>query len=92
MTFSQPKIATVAIGIIQLIDTAHTIYSIVSNAMDAVEQSNTDDAGHEKKAWVLAYAKNVVLALGQNWDELVEEISKFIDQIKLAYNAIKVLF
>lgn len=91
MTFSQPKIATVAIGIIQLIDTAHTIYSIVSNAMDAVEQSNTDDAGHDKKAWVLAYTKNVVLALGENWDALVDKVSLFIDQVKAAYNAVKVL-
>lgn len=92
MTNVQPKIAIVAVGIIQAIQSAHTIYSIVANAMDAVEKSNSDQSGEDKKAWVLAYAKNIVVALGDNWDNLYEKVSLFIDQLKSAYNAVKVLF
>lgn len=92
MTISQPKIASVAIGIIQTFQTAQAIYTIVANTMDAVESQKSEEPGHQKKAWVLAYVKSVTIALGENWDELAEEISKFIDQIKLAYNSIKVLF
>ena len=68
------------------------MYSIVANAMDAVEKANSEQSGADKKAWVLAYAKNVVVALGDNWDDLAGKVSIFIDQLKSAYNSVKVLF
>lgn len=92
MTTAQPKISIVAIGIIQAIQAAHAVYSIVASAMDSVEKANSEQSGADKKAWVLAYAKNVVVALGDNWDDLAEKISVFIDQLKSAYNSAKVLF
>lgn len=92
VTISQPKISIVAIGIIQAIQTAHTVYTIVANAMDSVEKANAEQSGTDKKAWVLAYAKNVVVALGENWDDLAEKVSLFIDQLKSAYNSVKALF
>ncbi|MFW2000691.1 hypothetical protein [Acinetobacter ursingii] len=92
MTKAQPKISIVAIGIIQAIQAAHAVYSIVANAMDSVEKANSEQSGADKKAWVLAYAKNVVVALGDNWDDLADKVSVFIDQLKSAYNTVKVLF
>ncbi|MFW1924806.1 hypothetical protein [Acinetobacter ursingii] len=92
MSTSQPKISIVAIGIIQAIQAAHAVYSIVANAMDAVEKANSEQSGADKKAWVLAFAKNVVVALGDNWDDLAGKVSIFIDQLKSAYNSVKVLF
>ncbi|MCU4483644.1 hypothetical protein [Acinetobacter ursingii] len=92
MSTSQPKISIVAIGIIQAIQAAHAVYSIVAATMDSVEKANSEQSGAAKKAWVLAYAKNVVVALGDNWDDLAGKVSIFIDQLKSAYNSVKVLF
>lgn len=91
MNTAVTKISTVAIGIIQAIEAGRMIYTIVANAMDSIESQGTTH-GADKKTWVLAYAKNVVLALGENWDTLVEEISIFIDTVKAAYNVVKGLF
>lgn len=91
MNTAVTKISTVAIGIIQAIEAGQMIYTIVANAMDSIESQATTH-GADKKIWVLAYAKNVVLALGENWDELVKEISIFIDTVKAAYNVVKGLF
>ncbi|MBK0062605.1 MULTISPECIES: hypothetical protein [unclassified Acinetobacter] len=92
MSNSQTKISTVAIGIIQAMQTVHAIYTVVANAMDAAEKANSGQSGADKKLWVLAYARDVVLAMGDNWDELLEKVSTFIDQLKSAYNTVKVLF
>ena len=86
------KISTIAIGIIQAMQTAQALYIVVAKAMDSVESTNADKSGGDKKAWVMAYAKNIVLALGDKWDELESKVSLFIDQLKSAYNAAKVLF
>ena len=85
------QISTVAIGIIQAMQTAHAIYSIVATAMDSVEAQGTT-TGTEKKAWVMAYAKSIIQALGEHWDSLEQSISQFIDQLKTAYNAVRTLF
>lgn len=84
------KISTIAIGIIQAMQTAQAIYIVVAKAMDSVESTNADKSGGDKKAWVMAYAKNIVLAFwGNKWDELESKVSLFIDQLKSAYNAAK---
>lgn len=85
------QISTVAIGIIQAMQTAHAIYSIVATAMDSVEAQGTIN-GTNKKAWVMAYAKSIIQALGEHWDSLEQSISQFIDQLKTAYNAVRTLF
>lgn len=85
------QIAVVASGVINLLQTGQIIYQITANAMDAIEQ-NSNLAGADKKSWVMAYVKSVVIALGENWEDYVLAIANFIDQIKTAYNAVKSLF
>ena len=86
-------IAQTAIGIIQLINDGKHLYTIAANAMDAVEAMQDGSLkGNDKKAWVLAYVKNIVMSLAENWDYWEQLISTFIDKLKTAYNAVKGLF
>ncbi len=85
------QIATVASGVIELIQTGQIIYRIAANAMDAIEQ-NGNLSGGDKKAWVLSFVKSVVIDLGENWQTYAKLITDFIDKIKTAYNAVKDLF
>ena len=85
------QIATVASGIISLISTGKEIYRIAANAMDAIEQ-NPNMVGADKKTWVLAFVKSVVIDMGENWQDYAKLITEFIDKIKAAYNAVKSLF
>lgn len=82
------NIATVSSGIIQLIETGREVYEVTVNAMDAIEAKGVIK-GSDKKEWVLAFVKSVVLELGQNWDKYVQLISDFIDHIKAVYNTIR---
>ena len=82
------QIATVATGVIQLIEVGRDIYEVTVNAMDAIEAKGVVK-GSDKKEWVLAFVKSVVLELGQNWDKYVQLISDFIDDIKTVYNTIR---
>lgn len=84
------KIATIAQGVIDLIEIGKEFYHAAANAMDAAEQEK--DSGEDKKSWVLAYIKSLVLDAGENWDKWVGLISAFIDKIKAAYNAVRSLF
>ena len=86
------NIAQVAVGVINLIDDAQYIYTISTNAMDSVESQNSGLSGADKKAWVLAFVKSVVLNIADNWDTYAALISDFIDKIKTAYNAVRDLF
>lgn len=86
------NIAQVAVGVINLIDDAQYIYTIATNAMDSVESQNSGLSGADKKAWVLAFVKSVVLNIADNWDAYEALISDFIDKIKTAYNAVRDLF
>lgn len=85
---SVTNIATVASGIIQLIETGREVYEATVSAMDAIEAKGAVK-GSEKKEWVLAFVKSFVLELGQNWDKYVQLISDFIDHIKTVYNTIR---
>ena len=86
------NIAQVAVGVINLIDDGRFIYSIAANAMDAVEAQDSGLSGVDKKIWVLAFVKSVVLNIADNWDAYAALISDFIDKIKTAYNAVRSLF
>ena len=86
------NIAQVAVGVINLIEDSRFIYSIAANAMDAVEAlQDSELTGADKKAWVLAFVKSVVLNIADNWDTYAALISDFIDKIKAAYNAVRSL-
>lgn len=82
------QIATVANGVISLIEVGKEIYEATVNAMDAVEKQGVAK-GSDKKSWVLAFIKNFVKENGKDWEDWVELISNFIDNIKSMYNAIK---
>ncbi len=86
------NIAQVAVGVINLIDDGRFIYSIAANAMDSVESQNSGLSGVDKKAWVLAFVKSVVLNIADNWDAYAALISDFIDKIKTVYNEVRSLF
>ena len=57
------NITTVASGIIQLIETGREVYEVTVNAMDAIEAKGVIK-GSDKREWVLAFVKSVVLGLG----------------------------
>ena len=84
------QIATVASGIIQLVGTGREIYQATVDAMDAIEAKGSLK-GKDKKEWVLAFIKNFVYELGENWEKYFILISEFIDNMKAAYNNIKYL-
>lgn len=82
------QIATVATGIISLIQTGQEIYRAAADAMDSIEKQAAL-AGKDKKTWVLDYMKNEILK-GEGWDRYWFTIlSDFIDKIKAAYNLVK---
>ena len=62
------QIATVASGIIELIETGKEVYQATVTAMDAIEVKGSLK-GEDKKAWVLAFIKNFVYELGENWEK-----------------------
>ena len=83
------QIATVANGVISLISVGQEIYELTVKSMDAVEALKGIEKGEDKKAWVLAFVKDFVLSLNENWDHYINIISDFIDKIKKMYNTIK---
>ena len=87
---SVTQIATVASGIIQLIEVGRNIYQATVDTMDAIEAKGSLK-GKDKKEWVLAFIKNFVYELGENWEKYFILISEFIDNMKAAYNNIKYL-
>ena len=84
------QIATVASGVIQLIEVGRDIYKATVDAMDAIEAKGSLK-GEDKKEWVLAFIKNFVYELGENWEKYFILISEFIDNMKAAYNNIRYL-
>ena len=82
------QIATVATGVIQLIEVGKDIYEATTKAMDAVEAQGALK-GEDKKLWVLSFIKSLVDGSGLDWQDWVTLISNFIDKIKEMYNTIK---
>jgi hypothetical protein len=91
VTHKSLSISTVAIGLLTAVTNGRTIYQATANAMDAVEVPGAL-SGTAKKQAVLAFIKGLVIDLGQNWDVYENLVSTFIDQLKVAYNAVKDLF
>ena len=85
---SVTQIATVASGIIQLIEVGRNIYQATVDAMDAIEAKGSLK-GEDKKEWVLAFIKNFVYELGENWEKYFLLVSEFIDKIKAVYNSVR---
>jgi hypothetical protein len=81
------NISTAVQGTITLLQVGQEIYQSIVNAMDSAEVSA--DTGINKKRWVLAYAKSLILEAGKNWDKWAKYISDFIDATKAIYNSVK---
>lgn len=77
-------------GAITLITVGQEIYEAVAEFMDAMESEKSN--GSDKKAWVMAMAKNLIFEAGKNWDKWEKFISDFIDAAKSIYNSLKGLF
>ena len=82
------QIATVASGVIQLKEVGRDIYKATVDAMDAIEAKGSLK-GEDKKEWVLAFIKNFVYELGENWEKYFLLVSEFIDKIKAVYNSVR---
>ena len=77
-------------GTISLITVGRAIYEEVTNFMDVVQAEGGN--GTNKKAWVLAAAKHLILESGKNWNLWEKYISDFIDAAKSVYNSLKGIF
>lgn len=88
---TKTNIATVAIGVIELIEVGKEIYQATADAMDAIEAKGKLK-GSSKKDWVMDFMRDFVFSLGQNWDDWFLLIFNFIDKIKAVYNLVKPLF
>ena len=77
-------ISQTAYVLIKRIEIGQEIYQTVLNAMDAAEQEK--QSGQDKKAWVVAFIKNFLFDLGENWEKWIKTILRFIDFAKAFYN------
>ena len=73
-----------------LITVGREIYEAVTELMDVVQAEGGN--GSNKKAWVMAATKHLVLEGGRNWDKWEKYISDFIDAAKSIYNSLKGIF
>lgn len=73
-----------------LITVGREIYEAVTGLMDVVQAEGGN--GSNKKAWVLAAAKHLIIEAGKNWNLWEKYISDFIDAAKSVYNSLKGIF
>lgn len=77
-------------GTLALITVGREIYEQVTKFMDTVQAEGGN--GANKKAWVLAAAKHLIVESGKNWNKWEKYISDFIDAAKSVYNSLKGIF
>jgi len=77
-------------GTLVLITVGREIYEQVTRFMDTVQAEG--GSGANKKAWVLAAAKHLIIESGKNWNLWEKYISDFIDAAKSVYNSLKGIF
>ena len=77
-------------GTLTLITVGREIYEAVTELMDVVQAEGGN--GSNKKAWVMAATKHLILEGGRNWDKWEKHISDFIDAAKSIYNSLKGIF
>ena len=85
------SIASVADPLIDAYEAGNSILKKVSDAMESVERAGEVKDGASKKAWVMAYAKEIVLNVLADWNIWRDLISVFIDRIIKIYNSISKL-
>ena len=84
------SIAQAINGTLTLITVGQEIYEAVTELMDVVQAEGGN--GSNKKAWVMAATKHLILEGGRNWDKWEKYISDFIDAAKSIYNSLKGIF
>lgn len=77
-------------GTLTLITVGREIYEAVTDLMDVVQAEGGN--GSNKKAWVMAATKHLILDGGRNWDKWEKYISDFIDAANSIYNSLKGIF
>ena len=77
-------------GALALITVGRAIYEQVTKFMDVVQAEG--GSGANKKSWVLAAAKRLIIEAGKNWNLWEKYISDFIDAAKSVYNSLKGIF
>jgi hypothetical protein len=77
-------------GTLALITVGREIYEQVTKFMDTVQSDGGN--GANKKAWVMAAAKHLIIEVGKNWNQWEKYISDFIDAAKSVYNSLKCIF
>lgn len=77
-------------GTLALITVGREIYEQVTKFMDTVQAEGGN--GANKKAWVMAAAKHLIVEAGKNWNQWEKYISDFIDAAKSVYNSLKGIF
>ena len=77
-------------GTLALITVGRAIYEEVTKFMDVVQAEG--GSGANKKAWVMAAAKHLIIEAEKNWDKWEKYISDFIDAAKSVYNSLKGIF
>lgn len=85
------EIYIAASGIIKLVQVGAVVFEFALNAMDAIEKSK-HMSGAEKKSWVMAKIKDVIIDNKFDIDEWLDKISKFIDDVISSFNSFKYLF
>lgn len=81
------SIAETANVLIQGITVGQEIYQTVLNAMDSMQK--TQLSGESKKVWVVAFIKNFLTSINENWENWINIIITFIDFSKSFYNKFK---
>lgn len=84
------SIAQAINGTLTLITVGREIYEAVTELMDVVQAEGGN--GSNKKAWVMAATKHLILEGGRNWGKWEKYISDFIDAAKSIYNSLKGIF
>lgn len=77
-------------GTLALIAVGREVYEQVTKFMDTVQAEGGN--GANKKAWVMAAAKHLIIEAGKNWNQWEKYISDFIDAAKSVYNSLKGIF
>ncbi|WP_312926628.1 hypothetical protein [Pseudescherichia sp.] len=93
MTFSLSAIASALSVAASVVQSSEVIFKAGAELIQVAEDAYTHatGTGATKKAAVLAALKAFAEDIGQNWDELKDEVSSWIDMVVQSWNKLKAL-
>lgn len=87
------NIATAAQSTIDALEVGKNVLGKVASYMDAAEElKNSSLSGEEKREWVVGFVIKELEEVANNTSYWLPMILKFINAVKAAFNALKVLF